>query len=276
MPSPRRVAAGRQRAPQQGAGEVAGAMRRGFTLLEVMVALAVLAGSLMAVAELSGNALRNYAYARDLSVATLLARGKLLELQEKYDDAGFTDFDQKEDGNFSDQGQPGMRWALTLEKPPAELTPERILAAFLGGGADGDLSAQELVGKLLGTGGGSGSGSGSSSGPGGPGGGLPGGIAGGVLQGQVKAFAEELKKGVRHVTLRISWKDGKTDHGFDVTTWWVVLNPKAPGGARGENPDVPASMSPPPRGGTQALPAIQQQLNQATRAPQTPPQGGAK
>jgi general secretion pathway protein I len=220
----------------------------GFTLLEVMVALAVLAGSLMAVAELSGNALRNYGYARELSVATLLARGKMAELEEKYDDSGFTDFDQKEDGNFSDQGHPNIRWALDLRRPTSELTAEQILAVFLGGG-DGDASAQELIGKLIGGAGGGGG----SSGKGGPSSGLPGGIAGGVVQGQVKAFAEELKRSVRQATLRVTWKDGKTEHGFDVSTYWVVLNPKAPGGARGENPDVPSSMAPPPKAGAQPL-----------------------
>ena len=245
---------------------------RGFTLLEVMVALAVLAGSLMAVAELSGNALRNFVYARDLSVATLLARGKIVELQEKYDDSGFTDFDQKEDGSFSDQGQPTFRWALELQKPPADLSAERILSAFLGGGADGDATAGDLVGKLLGGGSGSSAPGGST---GGPASGLPSGVAGGVLQGQVKAFAEELKKGVRHVTLRVSWKDGKTDHGFDVTTWWVVLNPKAPGGARGENPDVPAQMSPPPKAGTSTISNLQQ-MNQAASTTVKQQQQGTK
>jgi general secretion pathway protein I len=242
--------------------------RTGFTLLEVMVALAVLAGSLMAVAELSGNALRNYAYGRDLSVATLLARGKMAELTEKFDDSGFTDFDQKEDGSFSDEGQPRFRWALDLRKPTSELTAEQILAIFLGGG-DGDASAQELIGKLIG-GGGPGAGS---SGKGGPSSGLPGGVAGGVIQGQVKAFAEELKRSVRQVTLRVTWMDGKTENGFDVSTYWVVLNPKAPGGARGENPDVPSSMAPPPKAGV-AAPAPFRAIGGAT--PPQPGTGGQK
>ena len=212
----------------------------GFTLLEVMVALVVLAGSLMAVADLSGNALRNYGYARDLSVATLLARGKMAELEEKYEDLGFTDFDQTEDGNFSDQGQPGMRWKLELQRPPADLTPEKILGALLGGG-DGDVGTQEMLGRLLGAqdaGGGA---------RGGPSAGAPGGILGGVLQGQIKAFAEELKKGVRRVSLRVTWKDGKVENGFDVSTYWVVLNPKAAGGARGPDPDIPPNLAGPSR-----------------------------
>ncbi len=211
--------------------------RRGFTLLEVMVALAVLAGSLMAVADLTGNALRNYAYARDLSVATLLARGKMAELEEKYEDSGFTEFDQTEDGTFADQGQPAMRWRLQLRRPTSELSAESILAAFLGGG-EGDSGNQDLIGKLLG-------GSQAKAGTGGPTSGTPGGPLGGVLQGQVKAFTEELKKGVRAVTLRVSWRDGKVENGFDVETYWVVVNPKAPGGARGPDPDIPPGLASP-------------------------------
>ena len=159
---------------------------RGFTLLEVMVALAVLAGSLMAVAVLSGNAMRNYVYSRELSVATLLARGKMAELEEKYEDAGFTDFDQTEEGTFADQGEPNMRWKLELQKPSSDLTAEKILAAFLGGG-EGDTGTQEMIGKLLGGSPGAGAGGGSK---GGPSSGAPGGLLGGVLQGQIKAFTE--------------------------------------------------------------------------------------
>jgi general secretion pathway protein I len=211
--------------------------RSGFTLLEVMVALAVLAGALMAVADLSGNALRNFGYARDLSVATLLARGKMAEIEEKYEDSGFTDFDQTENGTFADQGQPGMRWTLELKKPDGDMSPQQLLGAFLGTGGE-DVGTQEMLGKLLG--GGSGSG-----GKGGPSSAGPGGVLGGVLQTQLTAFSEELKKGVRRAVLRVSWKDGKTEHGFDVSTFMVVLNPKAPGGARTADPDIPPNLAAP-------------------------------
>jgi general secretion pathway protein I len=238
----------------------------GFTLLEVMVALAVLAGSLMAVADLSGNALRNYNYSRDLSMATLLARGKMAELEEKYEDVGFTDFDQTEDGTFADEGQPGMRWKLELQKPTSELTPEKILGAFLGGG-DGDTGTQEMLGKLLGGPGAPGGGKG------GPSAGTPGGLLGGVLQGQIKAFTEELKKGVRRVSLRVSWKDGKVENGFDVSTYWVVLNPKAAGGARGPDPDIPPNLA----GPAQAirLPGVAGQGTQVPVDPKAKKTGGA-
>jgi hypothetical protein len=131
-----------------------------------------------------------------------------------------------------------MRWKLELQKPTSELTPEKILGAFLGEG-DGDTGTQEMLGKLLGSPGAPGGGKG------GPSAGTPGGLLGGVLQGQIKAFTEELKKGVRRVSLRVSWKDGKVENGFDVSTYWVVLNPKAAGGARGPDPDIPPNLATP-------------------------------
>jgi general secretion pathway protein I len=211
---------------------------RGFTLLEVMVALAVLAGAMMALADLTGNALRNFAYARDLSVATVLARGKMAEVTEQLEDSGFRDTDQTEEGDFAGQGQPGLHWKLEVRKPDVNLTADQLLSAFLGSGPD-DTGTQDLIGKLLGTGSARGTGSG------GPSSGLPSGAVGGLLQSQLTAFAEELKAAVRRVRLTVSWKDGKQAHEFDVSTVMVVLNPRAPGGSRGTNPDIPPNLSAP-------------------------------
>jgi general secretion pathway protein I len=208
-----------------------------------MVSLAVLAGAMMALADLTGNALRNFAYARDLSVATVLARGKMAELTEKLDDDGFRDTDQVEEGTFADQGEPGVQWKLEVLKPDVSLTPDQLLATFLGAGPD-DTGTQEMITRLLGPGGTGGGGAG------GPTAGLPAGIAGGLLQTQLTAFSEELKKALRRVVLTVSWKDGKQAHEFDVSTVMVVLNPRAPGGGRGPNPDYPPNLAAPVSGAT--------------------------
>src|SRR5690606_3853502 len=61
-----------------------GLMRRrvlgGFTLLEVMVAVAILALSLVAIFSSEGGAIRAGARARQMSAATLLARCKMAEV----------------------------------------------------------------------------------------------------------------------------------------------------------------------------------------------------
>ena len=211
-------------------------MSRAFTLLEVLVALAVLALGLMAVGDLAGTALRQHGYARDLTMATALARGKMAELEETYEDKGFKDFDETEEGDFADQGHPEFAWRVELRKPDTTLAPEQLLGVLLGqSGADS--STQELLQKLLGTQAG-----GAGAQAGGQAQGAPGGPLGGALSAQLTAFGEQLKKSFRQMTLTVAWRDGRTRHQFDVTTHLVVLNPRAPGGARGASPDVPPNL----------------------------------
>ncbi len=210
---------------------------RGFTLLEVMVSLALLAGALMAIADLAGNALRNHVYARDLSAATLLARGKMAELEQKYEDVGFKDFDEEESGNFADEGRADIQWKLALVKPDAELSADQLMGVLSGMGGD----STDLIAKLMG-------GAGASAAGGAAGGGPTtasplAGVMGGLLQTQLAAFGEALKRSFREMQLTVSWRDGKASHAFTVTTHLLVLNPRAPGGARGDNPEVPPNLA---------------------------------
>ena len=211
----------------------------GFTLLEVMVALAILAGSFLALSDLAGSAAKNYAYARDLSAATLLAREKMAELEERYEDSGFQDFDETLDGDFGDQGRPDFAWKAQVKKPDSKLSGQQLVAVFLGVSPD-DVNTQDLLAKLLG------------GAPGATAGGTqptaspaaaPGGALGGLFQTQLTAFGEDIKKSIREVKLTVSWKEGQREQGFDVSTYLVVLNPKAPGGSRGPNPDIPPGVA---------------------------------
>jgi general secretion pathway protein I len=219
----------------------------GFTLLEVMVALALLASALMAMADLAGGALRNHAYARDLSAATLLARGKLAALEQKYEDQGFKDFDESEEGDFSDEGRPELRWRAQIVKPDGDLSAEQLFAR-LAGTSSGD--PQELMSKLLGGGDAS-----ALAGAAGAAGAAPGaptqgpatnplaGAMTGMLQQQLTALGETLKKSFRELRFTVAWRDGKATHEFTVTTHLLVLNPRAPNDARGDNPEVPPNLA---------------------------------
>jgi general secretion pathway protein I len=220
------------------------ARAHGFTLLEVMVSLALLAAALMAMADLSGGALRNHAYARDLSAATLLVRGKMAELEQKYEDQGFKDFDETEEGDFHEDGRPDMRWRLELVKPDPNLSPEQLVALLAGGTDD----PQELIAKLMGSAAGAalgGAAAGAGAGPVGAAGTSTNPLAGaltGLMQQQLTALGETLKKSFREMRFTVSWKDGKAAHEFTVTTHLLVLNPRAPNGARGDNPEVPPNL----------------------------------
>jgi general secretion pathway protein I len=187
----------------------------GFTLLEVMIALSILAAALLSVSEIVGGSLRNHVRARQLEVATLLARGKMAELETEYERKGFRDFDEGEEGTFEEEGHPEVRWSTEVVKPEVDLSAERILQMLTGG--EGGL--EELLGAAQPQGG-----------EGGPQLVTPGaaGLAQG-LQAQITRLGEQIKKGVREVRLTVSWKDGKRDESFTVVTHMVVLAPREPG-----------------------------------------------
>jgi hypothetical protein len=64
-----------------------------------------------------------------------------------------------------------------------------------------------------------------------------------LLQAQLTAFGEIVKRSLREVRLTVTWPVGKKSQSFSVVTHMVVINPRAPGGARGDNPDVPPSIA---------------------------------
>ena len=56
---------------------------QGFSLLEVMVSLAILSISLVAILNLHSGAVRMHNHAKFLSLATLLARSKMVDIEER-------------------------------------------------------------------------------------------------------------------------------------------------------------------------------------------------
>jgi general secretion pathway protein I len=211
------------------------ASRRGFTLLEVMVALALLAAAMMAVSDLAGAALRNHEQARDLNAAVLLARAELAHLEEKYQDQGFKDFDEEESGDFAEEGRPDLRWKAELLRPSPDLDAQRILSMMgLSGDEKDDPGA--LASRLLGS-------QAPRGGPTSAAGAPAAATVAQLLQTQLTAFGETLKRSLRELRLTVTWPAGKRTQSFTVVTHLVVLNPRAPGGARGDQPDVPASVA---------------------------------
>lgn len=230
----------------------------GFTLLEVMVAMAILAMSLTAAFEVVGGALQNHLRTRELELATMLARAKLVEVEAKFEEDGFRDFDQSEDGTFEDEGHPEIRWKVATVKPTLELGAEGVVKAFTG--AEGGL--ESLLAQMGGAAPASqGSGS-SSSGPQAAASPLAAATTA-MLQSALPVLGEQIKKGVRQLRLTVSWQDGSREESFTVVTHLVVLTPGAgatttpgglPGGLGGGGglpPGFPPAVPPftPPGGG---------------------------
>ena len=111
----------------------------GFNLLEVMIAIGILAVSLLALFHFQSTSLMASSRAQRLSVSTLLAREKmsevLLELEKGIKKGEFPD-DKEETGGFEGEDFEDYHWKLSVKKveiptPPAkEGTSDVMVTVF--------------------------------------------------------------------------------------------------------------------------------------------------
>jgi general secretion pathway protein I len=203
-------------------------MRRaaGFTLLEVMISLAILAVALVAISDLNGGAVAMHAYGRRATEATLLLRSKMLDIEDDLQKKGFSDFDDEQHGKFDEEGSPDYSWSAEILKPDVQLDPAQLLGMLGVGGQGGSAQAKGGIGAaasaLAQSLGGAQNALQGLQGAGGAAAILSGPL-GGVLQGQAKTFIETLKKSVREVRISVSWQDGKQRQGVTASQIVVIL-----------------------------------------------------
>jgi general secretion pathway protein I len=187
-------------------------MRRrlgGFTLLEVMISLAILGGALVALLRLSTSDIRASHRAKLLTIATGLARAKMLDLEEELLRNGFQDTNEEADGDFSEEGQPRFTFTAIVEK--VELPDVAELAAGLEGDDKGgatpppsplDDKNQE---SLLGLAGGS----------------TAGALGAGMVQLYFPLVRPVLENAIRKVTLEVRWKAGGEEDALKVVAFFT-------------------------------------------------------
>ena len=155
----------------------------GFTLLEVMVALAILAMALTVVSQAQQASMRQVLRAKMTTMATLLARDKMVDLEDDLFKKGFSDFEEEEKGNFEEEGFRDYRWTLRIEK--IEL-PQTIDPAAMGDADGGGSGAGSAAGPTTGVG-----------------------MLGGQMLGkQFEMFRNVLEEAIRRVSLKVHWKEG--------------------------------------------------------------------
>ena len=217
----------------------------GFTLLEVMISLAILAVALVAISNLNGGAVAMHAYSRRATEATLLLRGKMLDVEDDLQKNGFSDFDDEKHGDFSAERTPGYAWSAEILKPDVNLDPTQLLTLLGAQGKSGQPAggvagaAQTLAASLSGT---PGAAQGLQAGGGAA---MMAGPMGGMFMTEAKTFIETLKKSVREIRLTVSWQDGKERRDVSASQIVVILPESV-----GQTPGAP----PPPGAATAAVP----------------------
>lgn len=98
-----------KRAPRQGAAA-------GFTLLEVLIAVAILSISLTSLVSSQMASLRNTDYARQLSSMVFLAESQLVEIEfELAQEGGWGTDDRTFEGDFSEEGWPDVTYVCIAD-----------------------------------------------------------------------------------------------------------------------------------------------------------------
>lgn len=122
----------------------------GFTLLEVMIALSILALALVALIGHEAIAIQMSDFSNRVSQATLLAQGKMLDVEHTLLKDAMDSLDDCEDGDFHEEGFREFKWKacaykLELQEGASEQMTEQFMAMLggtgLGAGADGQMSA---------------------------------------------------------------------------------------------------------------------------------------
>jgi general secretion pathway protein I len=201
----------------------------GFTLIEVMFALALLGLALVVLIKSAAGSVFNAEQAHMLGIATDLGRGEMNEIEETLLKDGFQDTDQNQDWkSFDELGWPNIKYSYKIEV--AEMpTFDQLTAMANGSGGSGAAGSGSALHSVYGAGSGFGSGSDFSLSNGtvdplatfqnstlggmmGMMGGLSGGSdiagagAGALIQSQYSMFQEILKDSVRKVTLKLKWQ----------------------------------------------------------------------
>jgi general secretion pathway protein I len=123
----------------------------GFTLLEIMVAVAILSATLVVLLQIVTNNVRATNHAKLTTAATFLARTKMADIEDQILYEGFTSESETAKGTFKDDGYPQFSWDSNIERIelPTDMTqktqdmatdkskeakdPMALMTGFLGG-----------------------------------------------------------------------------------------------------------------------------------------------
>lgn len=203
---------------RRGPGRGRASNASGFTLLEVLVAVAILAISLTSLLTSQMNALRATRYAQQVTAAAFLAEYQLIEIEWliKQEEDGWGDNDKEYEGDFSEQGWPDITYKCLVDMIEMPDYTALQAAAEDTDGMGNDLVEVQDTGEQAFD-------------------------ALGMVWPMVKSAIEQ---SIRRASCTVSWKDGENlpPHEFEVMTFWTDTSKldqiQQAGGEVGEEDDT--------------------------------------
>jgi len=173
---------------------------RGFTIIEVLIAMAILAIAMTTLLGTQSRSVVQNDHARHLTVASLLAHDQMLAIETRLLKDGFQVDTETDRGRFKQREYDDFQWEVIIE--PVDLEPEDL--------------ASQLQGQLLGTGDEEGTLSGSNA----INAQLPSML--GMVTMMIQSMTEQR---IRRVTLAVTWEDLKGKHAFTLRQFIVLMEP---------------------------------------------------
>jgi len=193
----------------------------GFTLLEVMVAVAILAATLVVLLRIVTNNIRATNHAKLTTAATFLARTKMSDVEDDILYNGFSTETESDKGNFKDEGKGYERfsWETMIERIelPTDMMQKTQESATKA--SQDSKNPMELMSSFF----------------------------GGMMSAFIDPIRNGLQESVRKVTVRVIWdENGRPDQVIEVVEY--LTDPA----------QLEKAMGMPPGGGVQAPGQAQQ------------------
>jgi hypothetical protein len=189
---------------------------KGFSLLEVAIAMSILIVAMVALMGHEGIAIQMSDYSNRLSQATLLLQGKMLDVEYKLLKDGMDQLDDCEEGDFHEEGMKLFNWKacaykLEMAEGAGEQIVEQMKAALAG------FSPMSTDGNAAAPAGDTGDGSDGAS----PLDALSGNVE--MVAGALPMLLQQLEDKVRKVRVEVTWKDAVAERTLVIERFVTAL-----------------------------------------------------
>jgi type II secretion system protein I len=166
----------------------------GFTLLEVIIALAIMVIAFAAILSVESSSINASARAHQMNIVAMLAKDQMVETESGFLGKTFDEVKKEDHGAFPEPYQ-DYSWNTSVK----EIEFPALNINALGGGGSGDQSGNSSNGGDQGQ-------------------------NEEMVETVSKLITQYLSQAVREVTVTINLKKGGGEQHFSVTTYWVDLN----------------------------------------------------